>query len=237
MICVTSRAVPGSAELAMKSGSAIGIGWTLPLLSSRRTAAPAGCGTKLVSAEAVAPAPNRSARRRSSQLLREVVLYCVIGSSLAGLGSKCAHETWIENDRHFLPVLIVLGPQHGVRLPAIDRADRALLRGEEQRAVALSAHLRRRRERAVGLELDLDLDGQFLRIPRAGGRIPELLQSRLQGAKLVLRSLRVRSVAPKRGLVARLGVRHHLPLQRALVEQRGDLTRIEGGLFRSRLLG
>ena len=68
MIWVTPRAIAGSGSplLPMKSGSAIGIGWTLPRVMSSLTAASARCGNRPVSAPAAVPAPSTIRRRRLS---------------------------------------------------------------------------------------------------------------------------------------------------------------------------
>src|SRR5215472_9563607 len=176
MICVISCAICGSAALAMKSGSAIGIGWTLPWVMSRRTAALEPRG-RPASAPAAAAPPSKSARRRSSQLLCDVELCCVIDivSRPASLASKAGHVSRVENNRNFLPVLIVLGPEHGVGLPLIQCAYSAVLCGQKERAAAVRHHGRGGRQRAVGLELNRDLHGQLLRILGPNRRVPKLL--------------------------------------------------------------
>src|SRR6266550_4553773 len=109
MMPLTLRAPSASPGVPpTKSGSAIGIGWMLPCVISRRTTAAAGRG---ISPASVAPAPNASRRRR-------VNVACCVGGLVPLIGPSAAeHLARIEGDFHVLPDVVGLLAEHVERLP------------------------------------------------------------------------------------------------------------------------
>src|SRR6185437_9300835 len=135
MLCATSVSV---AEPATKSGIAIGIGWTLPCVMSRRTTAPAGRAAKAASAPAPAPISSRRRFMRGPGPGREK-LESKIGSVIGGyecpwLAAK--HVTGIEIHFDVFPDLIMIRLEHREGLALEHRAHRAVARGIIERPAA-----------------------------------------------------------------------------------------------------
>src|SRR5262249_30268678 len=125
MIWVMPRAIAGSEGPApMKSGSAIGIGWTLPWVMSSLSGAASGCAGNDASAPAPA-APASSARRRrrlshgNGMQGRMVIMVSQRGDRTS---SPADHLARIEGDLDVFPLLVMLGTQHVEWLPAQDCA-------------------------------------------------------------------------------------------------------------------
>src|SRR5262245_44730672 len=179
------RAIAGSAEVPVrKSGSAIGIGWTLPWVTSSLSAAAAGCGAS-PARPAAAPAPSAIRRRRVSDVGEMQWRVIIVASSQEfRIKSAADHVPRIEGDLDVFPLLVVFGPEHVERLAAAHRAHRAVGRGDRPCALSRANNPRRCRERAVGLEPNLDPDDELLRIASADRRIPQLRQPRAQRVEL-----------------------------------------------------
>src|SRR5262249_11250223 len=131
MTAVTLRPLSAS---EMKSGSAIGIGCTLPCVMSSLSTAPAGRGES--TANALAP---RISRRRLSGKGK---LNWNLGISIQEL-IRPVHIFGIEGKFNFFPAFLVLRLDHIERLAGQYRAYRAVARGHCGDGAAV--HTRQRR--------------------------------------------------------------------------------------------
>src|SRR5215470_5335606 len=215
---VTPRATSLSAgEPPTKSGSAIGIGATLPCVMSTRGAANASreCGAISAPAPSAAPVSNRPRRVSRSAAAR-----------------SAEHLSRIEGKFNLFPH-VISGDRQSVRLTLDNRADRAL-GGNLEHRIAVAVHQDRLAlQRSVLIEIDPDRDDQALGVGKTGRRSPALRHLVAQHVHLVLRQRRgVAHRAAERLLVVKLLARDALATRVALVEQRRRLDRIE---FRRRL--
>src|SRR5262245_28738684 len=153
MTWVMLRPMPGSGTpgSVMKSGSAIGSGRMLPWVTSSLSTAPALRGDSDARVPAAAPAPNTIRRRRVNIGDAGALSSFIFVPVCRRPTSAPDHVTRVERDLDVLPQFIGFGPEHVERLAAEHRADGAVARRHEQRALAGGGDHRRRRQRAVGL--------------------------------------------------------------------------------------
>src|SRR5204862_6269903 len=104
-----------------KSGMAIGIGATLPCVTSSRVCASAGRANDA----ATAPVPSRSARRRVKAGETNVVIASRFPKACR-LKSAAEHVTRIERHLDVLPRIVLGNGQEVERRAAAHRAQRAL---------------------------------------------------------------------------------------------------------------
>src|SRR5580700_2974782 len=233
MIWVTPVAVSLSLSAPPKKfGMAIGSGWKLPSVMSRRTTAAAW---RADSVNPPAAAPSASARRRVTEKsgLRKILMMV-----LNSFGSAAEQLLRIEFELKVFPLVVMLGLEHGERLAQQQRALGALgQRRSERGCRALDQH-RLARHRRVLFEQDAEHDIDFRRRGDAGRRAPAAGNARAQRVDLALRQLR--RGADRRAeiglIVQRLG-RRHLALRIALVEQLCDLVGVELGRVARRRVG
>src|SRR5215208_3477544 len=240
MTWLTPRAPSMSAgDPPTKSGSAIGMGWTLPCVTSRRSAASA---RRARSAEAVIAAPNTSARRLSNRRGKvgpfSIMMFRSLGSGPRR--SAAEHVLRVEIDLDILPGLVFCHRKEIERRTGADRTQRALRRHLEERAGAAVEHLRLGRERPVLPQQDVHLHIEILRVGGTGRQRRALRQASAQGIELVLRQPRrgAGAGAQRSGRIERVAG-GGLTLRRALVEERQpllDLLGIKLGLRLRRLL-
>src|SRR6516164_7615483 len=247
MISLMFRPMAGSVvATATNSGTAIGIGWMVPCVTSSLRTAAARREKSPMSAPAAAPAPSTTARRRLSVRLpaRDVMMvrrtFCITAlipvpwAAICDLhpGQRLAaeHVARVESDLDVLPLLVMLGSQHVVGLAADDGALGAVASGEVVRAVPAVEHFRRRGEGPVGLEPHAHQHDQLARIGRSSRRRPQPRQPRAQRVELAHRQLRVPTARQSKrgGGTERLGCGRKAR-RVTLVEQRLDPLRIEFG--------
>ena len=191
MIALTLRPIAGSrVAVPTKSGIAIGIGATLPCVTSSLSTAAARFGKETRERgrrAARAHHEQPAAVQRPANSSRSALDH---GSVLWGDGTDRhprIHVAWIEGNLDVFPLLVVLGPQHVIGLTAEQRANGAVARSDEKRAPAAGQDHRRTSERAVGLELDAHQHHQLLRILGAGRDAPELREPLTQRIELAHR--------------------------------------------------
>src|SRR4051794_8946970 len=175
MTCVTPRAASVSPGVPpMKSGMAIGTGWTLPCVTSSRS-----CADALVASNALAEvaAPSASTRRRvKPNGDRSFVMASFVPNSVAA--SAAEHVTWIEGDFDVFPDVVFCNRHEAVGRAAPHRAQRTLGCDLEGRMRAGVRQRRIGRERAVLIEADAHHHDQVARVSKSGRRIPALLDAR-----------------------------------------------------------
>src|SRR5262245_10977018 len=163
MTPVTLRPVSAS---EIKSGSAIGIGCTLPCVMSSLSTALAGRDTS--AARALAPTSSR--RRVNDKRVSDCELASVIFSIRGLIGAE--HVFGIEGQFNFFPAFIMLGLKHIERLAGEYGAHCAVARRHCGNAAAVDARKRRRRQAAIGAKPDGNIDDQLVRILHADRRAP-----------------------------------------------------------------
>src|SRR5262245_13255644 len=197
MIWVTPRAIEGSGSAPpMKSGSAIGIGCTLPsvivILGAARTRDHRPPPAMAAKDRPAAPA-NR--RRRESDSSSDRMFRFPIAPGFnenwhlqtRQTTSAAEHFEGIEVDRELLPNLIFRQREHCVGLARNEGADRALDHGARIRVRGPHLYFRLLRKRSIHLQVDRDWNHDPRGSWRPGGRIPAIPEMPPEGIDLAQR--------------------------------------------------
>src|SRR5262245_3796635 len=160
MTAVTLRPVSDSET---KSGSAIGIGCTLPCVMSSLSTAPAERGAN----RARAPAPTSRRRRVNGKGARDRKLV-IFTRGLVG----AVHIFGIEGQLNFFPTFVMLGLEHIERLAGEHGAHRAVARCHCGHGASIHARKGRSRQPAIWTQLDGDIHDQLVWILHADRRTP-----------------------------------------------------------------
>src|ERR1043165_3061753 len=143
-----------------KSGIAIGTGWTLPCVTSRRSCARADIEAN---APTEAAAPSASARRRvrmNGERTQSVVIAVRASFGTWRSISAAEHVARIEIDDHILPGFVFRDRKERIGRAAAHCTQRALGRDLERRMAAAVHQARLGLQAAVLLELDAHRDDE-----------------------------------------------------------------------------